>query len=161
MTYKKLIGGVVGIKFWFAEAVPRPNNKNFHTQLGVHCEEVNEMLIEFTPANLLVESLINNASKAMHELAEYLKANNDVVTIQPDHQKNFLDALCDQVVTAVGVGHMMLYDIVGAINHTNDSNWSKFDSHGKPIFNENFKIMKGPSYFKTDLTPFLGPFYTT
>ena len=36
-----------------------------------------------------------------------------------------------------------------------ESNMSKLDTNGKPIFNEQGKVMKGPNYFKPDLSKFL------
>jgi len=63
---------------------------------------------------------------------------------------DLLDALCDQIVTATGVGHMMNMKLPLALEEVNASNYSKF-VNGEPIFNENKKIMKGPSYFKPSL----------
>ena len=65
-----------------------------------------------------------------------------------------LDALCDQIVTAVGVAHMFGLDIEGALAEVNRSNWSKFVD-GKPTFDANGKIAKPATYSKPDLTPFL------
>lgn len=66
-----------------------------------------------------------------------------------------LDALCDQIVTAVGVAHMFGMNIEGALTEVNRSNWSKFVNEA-PVFDENGKIAKGPDYTPPDLTEFLG-----
>jgi predicted HAD superfamily Cof-like phosphohydrolase len=36
-----------------------------------------------------------------------------------------------------------------------NSNMSKLDENGKPIYNESGKVMKGPNYFKPDLSKFV------
>lgn len=64
-----------------------------------------------------------------------------------------LDSLCDQIVTAIGVAHMMGFDIESALNEVNRSNWSKFID-GKAVFDENGKIAKPDTYSKPDLTSF-------
>ena len=82
----------------------------------------------------------------------YLKG---VESIDENQAVEILDSLCDQIVTAIGVGYMMGFDMVGALQEVNLSNWSKFDENGNPIFNENGKIVKGENYFKPDLAKFL------
>ena len=66
-----------------------------------------------------------------------------------------MDALCDQLVTICGVGYMLGFDMLGALAEVNRSNFSKFEN-GKPVFNEQGKIVKGKHYSKPDLKPFLG-----
>lgn len=46
------------------------------------------------------------------------------------------------------------FDIVGALQEVNRSNWSKFEN-GEPIFDENGKIKKGPNYRPPDLSKFV------
>lgn len=141
-------------KTWFEKAVPTPTAQNFTTQLGVHYEEVCESLEELTPNDLRTTNLINEASEALSALADHLKANAGCVVVLPDDQVMFLDALCDQIVTATGTGHMLGMDMVGAMVAVNVSNFSKFVD-GNPIFNENMKVMKGPDYAKPVLSPYL------
>ena len=49
---------------------------------------------------------------------------------------------------------MMGFDIIGALNEVNNSNWSKFEN-GKAIFDGNGKIKKGTNYFKPNLIKFI------
>ncbi len=65
-----------------------------------------------------------------------------------------LDALCDIIVTCVGKAYLNGWDIVGAMQEVNRSNFSKFEN-GKPIFREDGKIMKGPDFTLPELKPFL------
>ena len=62
--------------------------------------------------------------------------------------------MCDQIVTAIGVGYMLDFDMVGALTEVNSSNWSKFED-GEPIFDENGKIAKGKDYFKPELAKYI------
>jgi len=140
---------------WFDEARGREGTrKNFHVQTGVHFEEVSEMTQEMSTLEPELALLIEQAKLANHNLAVYLKQNDDVLHIESEDELRFLDALCDQIVTAAGTAQVCGYDIVGALAETNRSNFSKFVD-GKAIFDENGKIAKGPNYTKPDLTPFL------
>ena len=137
---------------WFKKAVPEPNNKNIHTQLGVHFEEVAEMLLALSGDDDQTEVLLHNAYLANHLLAEHLKNNVGALNLDmtTESKVELLDALCDQIVTATGVGHMMNMRLPAALEEVNASNYSKF-INDEPIFNENMKIMKGPNYFKPSL----------
>ncbi|MNO13139.1 hypothetical protein D3C76_27650 [compost metagenome] len=140
---------------WFALARPEPTVQDFNAQLGVHCEEVSEMLEELDGENIQLNVLIGTAQQAMHNLAEYLKNNSAENLVHVARPLLFLDSLCDQVVTATGVAHTLNYEFVGAMKEVNASNFSKFDDEGNPIYNENKKVMKGPNYFKADLAQYL------
>lgn len=144
--------GIAGTKDWFEKAVPNPNSKNVHTQTGVHFEEVGEFVDSLSGLTAMTETLLLNASNAMHELAQHLKTHDGVIAT-PDRVE-VLDALSDQIVTATGVAHMMKLNIVGALNEVNASNFSKF-VNGVPQFDENRKIKKGPLYYKPILTKFV------
>ena len=67
-----------------------------------------------------------------------------------------LNALCDQIVTAVGTAHMLGMDIHGALAEVAASNDSKFGEDGHPIFNQEQKIVKGPNYRAPDLSRYAG-----
>lgn len=142
------------IKQWFTLAVPTPTDKNRSVQLGVHMEEVVEMLDAIVPNSPLADAMraVADDMKAGPETpeeAEYMRG----VFARIDRTE-LLDALCDQIVTAVGVAHMFGLDIEGALAEVNRSNWSKFVD-GKPTFDANGKIAKPATYSKPDLTPFL------
>ena len=141
-------------KHWFEKAVPNPQTKNFTTQLGVHFEEIAEMIAELTPENDEVGQAILDALTANKHLGELLKRQGGVHVLD-EHRKNFLDAICDQIVTGTGTAHMLGMDPIGGLNEVNRGNFSKFDENGDPIFDENMKVIKGPNYIKPDLTPFV------
>ena len=93
--------------------------------------------------NELRISLINE------ELEELKKAieDNDILEVA--------DALTDILYVAYGAGHAFGINLDKCFNEVQESNMSKLDSDGKPIYNESGKVMKGPNYFKPKLNKFL------
>ena len=65
------------------------------------------------------------------------------------------DALTDILYVTYGAGHAFGIDLDQCFEEVQNSNMSKLDEDGKPIFNEAGKVMKGPKYFKPDLNKFL------
>ena len=73
-------------------------------------------------------------------------------------QKNLLevaDALTDLLYVTYGAGHAFGIDLDKCFDEVQRSNMSKLDSNGKPIYNEKGKVLKGPNYFKPNLSDFL------
>ena len=65
------------------------------------------------------------------------------------------DALTDILYVAYGAGHAFGIDLDKCFEEVQSSNMSKLGEDGKPIYNESGKVMKGPKYFKPDLTKFV------
>ena len=65
------------------------------------------------------------------------------------------DALTDILYVTYGAGHAFGIDLDKCFDEVQNSNMSKLDENGKPIYNENGKVMKGPNYFKPDLSKFV------
>ena len=65
------------------------------------------------------------------------------------------DALTDILYVTYGAGHAFGIDLDKCFEEVQQSNMSKLDEKGKPIYNESGKVMKGPSYFKPDLSKFV------
>ena len=65
------------------------------------------------------------------------------------------DALTDILYVTYGAGHAFGIDLDKCFDEVQNSNMSKLDKNGKPIYNESGKVMKGPSYFKPDLSKFI------
>ena len=73
-------------------------------------------------------------------------------------QKNLLevaDALTDLLYVTYGAGHAFGINLDKCFDEVQRSNMSKLDENGKPIYSENGKVLKGPNYFKPDLSNFL------
>ena len=72
--------------------------------------------------------------------------------------KNLLevaDALTDILYVTYGAGHAFGIDLDKCFEEVQSSNMSKLGDDGKPIYNESGKVMKGPNYFKPDLSKYL------
>ena len=65
------------------------------------------------------------------------------------------DALTDILYVTYGAGHAFGIDLDKCFDEVQNSNMSKLDDNGKPIYNEKGKVMKGPNYFKPDLSKFV------
>ena len=65
------------------------------------------------------------------------------------------DALTDILYVTYGAGHAFGIDLDKCFEEVQSSNMSKLDEQGKPIYNESGKVMKGPKYFKPDLSKFV------
>lgn len=141
---------------WFETAVPNPSDRNALTQIGVHFEEVSEMLQALRKAGSEAQGReqLTFAGDVLSYFQRQLKSGDLAITFDNVDRVTLLDALCDQIVTAVGVAHMLGMDIEGALKEVASSNDSKFGEDGKPIFNEQSKIMKGPHYQSPDLTAY-------
>ena len=73
-------------------------------------------------------------------------------------QKDILevaDALTDILYVTYGAGHAFGINLDKCFEEVQNSNMSKLGIDGKPIFNESGKVMKGPNYFKPDLSKFI------
>ena len=69
--------------------------------------------------------------------------------------KEVADALTDILYVTYGAGHAFGINLDKCFEEVQNSNMSKLGSDGKPIYNENGKVMKGPHYFKPNLTKFV------
>ena len=86
----------------------------------------------------------------IHEELEELKK-----AVQDKDILEGADALTDILYVAYGAGHAFGIDLDKCFNEVQESNMSKLGPDGKPIYNESGKVMKGPNYFKPDLSKFL------
>ena len=83
------------------------------------------------------------------ELEELKKAIEDKNIIE------VADALTDILYVTYGAGHAFGINLDKCFDEVQQSNMSKLDDHGKPIYNDSGKVMKGPKYFKPDLSKFI------
>ena len=137
---------------FFEKAYPNPGDRNFHTQLGCHFEELAEMVEHLRGKTRVTQALLTQILLAATALSAHLKGNQGVIEVVD--RVGFLDGLCDQLVTATGTGHMARMDIARGFAEVNRSNLSKFGDNGEPILDNNLKLTKGPNYFKPNLKAF-------
>ena len=89
---------------------------------------------------------ISLIQEELDELKEAM-TNNDLLEVA--------DALTDLLYVTYGAGHSFGIDLDKCFNEVQNSNMSKLGEDGKPIYNELGKVMKGPNYFKPDLSKFV------
>ena len=107
--------------------------QNVKTSSGLSSEKINLLRIK------LIEE----------ELGEFKKAINEKNLIE------VADALTDILYVTYGAGHAFGIDLDKCFDEVQKSNMSKLDDTGKPIYNELGKVMKGPNYFKPNLSKLL------
>ena len=83
------------------------------------------------------------------ELSELTEAMNNKDLLE------VADALTDILYVTYGAGHAFGINLDKCFEEVQNSNMSKLDENGKPIYNEHGKVMKGPNYFKPDLSKFI------
>jgi predicted HAD superfamily Cof-like phosphohydrolase len=89
---------------------------------------------------------IDLIKEELDELTEAME-NKDLLEVA--------DALTDILYVTYGAGHAFGIDLDQCFDEVQNSNMSKLDEDGKPIYNESGKVMKGPNYFKPDLSKFV------
>ena len=75
--------------------------------------------------------------------------------MQNENLLEVADALTDILYVTYGAGHAFGIDLDKCFEDVQNSNMSKLGEDGKPIYNEAGKVMKGPNYFKPDLSKYL------
>jgi len=89
---------------------------------------------------------IDLIKEELEELTEAIN-NKDLLEVA--------DALTDILYVTYGAGHAFGVDLDKCFDEVQNSNMSKLDKNGKPIYNESGKVMKGPNYFKPNLSKFV------
>ena len=89
---------------------------------------------------------IDLIKEELDELKEAMD-NNDLLEVA--------DALTDILYVTYGAGHAFGINLDKCFDEVQNSNMSKLSKNGEPIYNESGKVMKGPNYFKPDLSKFV------
>ena len=103
------------------------------TKSELSSEKINSLRIS------LIKEELNELINAINE--------NDILEVA--------DALTDILYVTYGAGHAFGIDLDSCFNEVQNSNMSKLGKDGKPIYNDQGKVMKGPNYFKPDLSKFI------
>ena len=98
------------------------------------------------PNKKIVQLRYNLIKEELDELYSAIK-DKDIIEVA--------DALTDLLYVVYGAGHSFGIDLDKCFAEVQRSNMSKLDNDGKPIYNENGKVMKGPNYSKPNLKQFL------
>ena len=103
-----------------------------------------------TKSELSTEKINKLRISLIEEELEELK-----LAIKENNIKEVADALTDILYVTYGAGHAFGINLDKCFEEVQNSNMSKLGKDGKPIFNEFGKVMKGPDYFKPDLSKFI------
>ena len=103
------------------------------TKPSFSSDKINQLRLD------LIKEEVNELTAAMN--------NKDLLEVA--------DALTDILYVTYGAGHAFGIDLDKCFEEVQNSNMSKLDENGKPIYNERGKVMKGPNYFKPDLSKFV------
>ena len=95
------------------------------------------------PGDKIQNLRVSLIEEELSELKEAIK-NKDI--------KEVADALTDILYVTYGAGHAFGVDLDQCFDEVQRSNMSKLDDNGKPIFNEHGKVLKGPNYFKPNIS---------
>ena len=98
------------------------------------------------PEERIIKLRQNLIQEELDELKEAIKQKN---------LTEVADALTDILYVTYGAGHAFGINLDKCFQEVQNSNMSKLDDNGKPIYNESGKVMKGPNYFKPDLSKFV------
>ena len=103
------------------------------TKSELSSEKINSLRLS------LIQEELDELTKAINE--------NDILEVA--------DALTDILYVTYGAGHAFGINLDKCFEEVQNSNMSKLGVDGKPIFNEKGKVMKGPNYFKPNLSKFV------
>ena len=103
------------------------------TKPSLSTEKINKLRID------LIKEELEELTEAMN--------NKDLLEVA--------DALTDILYVTYGAGHAFGVDLDKCFEEVQNSNMSKLDEDGKPIYNDAGKVMRGPNYFKPDLSKFV------
>ena len=103
------------------------------TKPSLSSEKINKLRID------LIKEELEELTEAMN--------NKDLLEVA--------DALTDILYVTYGAGHAFGIDLDQCFEEVQNSNMSKLDENGKPIYNDSGKVMKGPNYFTPDLSKFV------
>ncbi len=103
------------------------------TRASLSTEKINKLRLD------LIREELNELTQAMK--------NKDLLEVA--------DALTDILYVTYGAGHAFGINLDKCFEEVQNSNMSKLDNKGKPIYNEFGKVMKGPNYFKPNLSKFI------
>ncbi|PPR15675.1 MAG: hypothetical protein CFH33_01299 [Alphaproteobacteria bacterium MarineAlpha9_Bin3] len=98
------------------------------------------------PDDKIVKLRYDLILEELEELKEAIKEKNII---------EIADALTDILYVTYGAGHAFGIDLDKCFNEVQESNMSKLGENNKPIYNKDGKVMKGPNYFKPNLSQFL------
>lgn len=124
--------------------------KKFHEAFGIHIDmEPSIPLLQLR--RTLIDEEVRELFADIDTAIAHLENNEEIPL---ELQANMLKELADvqTVVSGMAVALKPLNKLEEAFMRVHESNMSKLGEDGKPIHREDGKVLKGPNYFKPDLT---------
>lgn len=148
---------IESILAWGNAARPNPDIKALCNQVGCHYEEFVEMMEALADYETSLE--LKELSSDYKRQSNYCVLHLDLRLENKESLKELIDSLADQIVTAtVTLGLIEKLDYITSardvVAEVNRANWSKTE-HGKFVFDENGKVMKGKDYLPPNLMQFI------
>ena len=144
---------------WFQDAIPNPTYNDLCVQMGCHFEEFCEALqaLNYQNNSDLFDSLIRTINYCSMEFKNQyflFKRSLELCDTHPDLKENLVDAMADQIVTAIGVLYMLGVEPEQVLKEVARSNDTKRNPEtGEFDRDANGKIIKGVNYKKPNLKP--------
>ena len=82
----------------------------------------------------------------VEEFKEFLEAEGMLYLSSSENKANCLKELADLVYVCYQYAANLEWDLDEAMHRVHESNMSKLDEYGKPIYREDGKVLKGPNY---------------
>ena len=98
------------------------------------------------PSDKIVKLRYDLIKEELDEFEQSLKDKN---------LEEVADSLTDILYVTYGAGHAFGIDLDKCFDEVQRSNMSKLGADGKPIYNKDGKVMKGPKYFKPNFSKFI------
>ncbi len=144
-TFNPEFEPVNNILNWFKSADATPDNKSVSVQIGCHFEETIELLTSLGISNTILSAHAQEYKKGV---------NTDFHNLPQDTKLALADAIGDGIVTLIGIGYRMNFNVLGILQEIARSNDSKFEN-GEPVRDANGKIIKGKNYIPPNLKPYI------
>ena len=130
-----------------------------------HWQDTFEQKRHLTTYDSIYNLLLHRGELVIEETTEFKAALVAIVTrmaagkdASPKQWAELLDAIVDSIWVLIGTANALGFDLTNAFEEVWRSNLSKLGEDGKPIYDKNGKVAKGPNFFKPELRPFLGQF---
>ena len=88
----------------------------------------------------------------VEEFKEFLQAEGMLFMHGRNHQEHALKELADLVYVCYQFAENMGWFLDEALNRVHESNMSKLDEDGNPVYRDDGKVLKGPNYKPPDLS---------
>jgi len=144
---------------WFSLTLPSPNFIDTHHQFARLIEQHIDMLVSLQEAGVTTHARdeIGFSIQVLDFLKRRFSAHPSGIEIGIEalDRVSLLRALCQQIVTAVGIAYALDMKIDGALDELVRSNKSSLDDTGTPIFNLQRKLVPASGYKSPDYSAYI------